>query len=362
MKTAMQPAFSSYLDGVRFLAALVVFLGHAAGVHWTGGLLWELGAYGDTCVVIFFILSGYVIAYVAETKESRWQVYGANRVARLWSVVIPALALTMAIDAAGVRIAPELYLGQPWFNGDHMTLRYLASLLMLQEAWHVDLTPGINLPFWSLSYEAFYYLLFAVLMFAPARKRFWMAALVLLAGGPLVALLFPIWWLGVVAYRLRADRRLPAWLAAVLCVGGAVFLVLSPTLRSAVGLRVMDGEVGGRYADAIAFFLHLLGVQRLLQAPLALPSWMAHAIRRIAASTFVLYLFHRPLIQLFSYVGPSEPASWARRALVIGGTLAVVACATPLCDRLQRFLRARCLRLFGDGAVGKPVAARSAGI
>lgn len=356
----MQPRFSAYLDIVRFLAAFTVFLGHAAGKYWTGGFLWPTGAYGDTCVVIFFVLSGFVIAYVTDNKERAAAVYASNRIARLWSVVIPALALTFVIDYFGVQRAPELYIGQPWFAADHPVLRYLASFFMLQEAWHIAYTPGINAPFWSLSYEAFYYLAFGLMSFYKGRGK-WLAMLaVFLVGGPLVLVLFPIWMLGVVAYRQSKTWRLsvPAAWAAFL-VGGIV-LLFSPHLRAAMDWTFMGQDVLGRYVDAAAFVLHLAGAYCLLAGKAPLPAPLGMAIKRVASTTFVLYLFHRPLIQLFSYIGAADPSSWQRRVLVIGATLAVVALATPLCERLQSHLRAWCLRLLGSKGVPGP--ARNASV
>lgn len=343
----MQPRFSAYLDIVRFLAAFTVFLGHAAGKYWTGGFLWPTGAYGDTCVVVFFVLSGFVIAYVTDHKENKASIYASNRIARLWSVVIPALALTFVIDYFGVRMAPELYIGQPWFAADHPALRYLASFFMLQEAWHISYTPGINAPFWSLSYEAFYYLAFGLMTFHKGRGK-WLAMLaVFLVGGPLVLLLFPIWMLGVFAYRQSKTWTLSAPAAWAAFLGGSVLLLLSPHLRGAMDWSFMGQDVLGRYIDAVAFVLHLAGAYCLLAGKAPLPARLGRTIKRVASTTFVLYLFHRPLLQLFSYIGPSDPSSWERRALVIGGTLVVVAIATPLCEALQSHLRAWCLRLLG---------------
>jgi len=340
----MQPKFSAYLDIVRFLAALTVFLGHAAGTNWTKGFLWQLGVYGDTCVVIFFVLSGFVIAWVAENKEGNWWTYGANRVARLWSVIIPALVLTFVIDYVGVRMAPELYLDRPWFNGDHLALRYLASLFMVHEVWHLNYTPGINLPFWSLGYEAFYYLAFGVLTFCRGYKKYLVLAALFLLGGPLMLALLPVWMSGVLAYRTCKNRSLPVPAALAVFVASGLLLLMSPTLRHAASFQWMGQDIGGRYFDAILFFANLVAAHGLFKQSAPLPPRMAHAIKKIAATTFVLYLFHRPLIQLFSYIGPADAGSWGRRVLVIGATLAIVAVATPMCEQFQRFLRALCLR------------------
>lgn len=342
----MQPKFSAYLDVVRFLAAFIVFVGHASGMNWTGGLFWQLGAYGDTCVVIFFVLSGFVIAYVVDNKENDWQVYGVNRIARLWSVVIPALVLTFVIDYFGVRMAPELYVGQPWFNGDHLGARYLASLFLVHEAWHISYAPGINQPFWSLGYEAFYYLIFGLLAFYKGRAKIALVAIVFLAGGPLVFAFFPIWMAGALAYQKRRAWKITPSAAALLFAVSLAMLAFSPAIRAAVSLKWMDQEITGRYVDAVAFFLNLVAAYNLLDRHGKVSWGMGPLIKRVAASTFVLYLFHRPLLQLFSYIGPDDAASWSRRALVLGGTVIVVVAATPLCERFQQRLRALLLQVF----------------
>ena len=346
----MPSNFSAYLDLVRFLAAMVVFLGHAAGLNWTAGFLWPLGAYGDTCVVIFFVLSGLVIAYVSDVKEHAPGDYLVSRAARLWSVVLPALALTFVVDWFGVRTAPELYLGQPWFAGDHPVLRYLASFLMLQEVWKLNLVPGINGAFWSLSYEAFYYLLFGVIFYGRQRLKWLAVAALLLLGGPVIAALFPVWGLGLLAYRLCKSRTLGTPLCMVLAITGLALLAASPFLRSLPALRfqIMGAEILGRYIDGLAFFMHLVGVHGLSRSLPRLPASAKSTISTVSATTFPLYLLHRPLIQFFSYAGPADASGWPRRVLLIGGTLLVVWFATQPIEKLRIAMRTRMLGLLAQ--------------
>lgn len=334
--------FSIYLDLVRFLAAMVVFLGHASGMLWTAGFLWELGPYGDTCVVVFFVLSGFVIAYVTDVKERTWQLYFTSRAARLWSVVVPALLLTFVIDWAGVRLAPELYFGQPWFAADHAGLRYLASLFMLQDIWRLKLVPGVNAPFWSLSYEAIYYLLFGIIFFVRTRIKWLAFGAVLLLGGPVIGALFPLWGLGFFAYRFCKRTTLPTILCGVFAVGGLLLLLASPHVRylPPAMFRIMGEEILGRYIDAGAFFLHLVGMYGLANTVPAFSPRARSAISTVAAATFPLYLLHRPLIQFFSYAGPVDASGWQRRTLVIVGTLALVFLATPLIEKFRLAIRA----------------------
>lgn len=337
----MPSFFSNYLDVIRFLAAFAVFIGHAAGMQWTGGFLWQIAAYGDTSVVVFFVLSGFVIAYVTENKESGWQTYAASRISRLWSVVIPALALTFVIDYAGVRIAPELYIGQPWYAEDQAALRYIASFLMLQEAWHLKLVPGINAPFWSLSFEAFYYLIFGLAIYMKSAWK-WPAILgAFLVGGPLITILFPIWALGVFAYKNTRRLNLSKLSSYALFLSGLLVIIASPLLRplTSTTFHVLGEMVVGRWIDATGVYFHLLGAYGLSRYIRPLPKRAQLRIGQVAATTFCLYLFHRPLIQFFSYVGPEDASNWLRRALVIGGTLLITILLFPLTEKLRVALR-----------------------
>jgi peptidoglycan/LPS O-acetylase OafA/YrhL len=340
----MPPRFSAYLDIVRFTAALTVFLGHAAGKFWTGGFLWPLGSYGDTCVVVFFVLSGFVIGYVSDTKEKHWQEYAVNRMARLWSVVLPALLLTFVIDYAGVRIAPELYIDRPWFGGDMLPLRYLASLFLVHDFWSMGLTPGINQPFWSLSFEALYYVVFGVAFFARSRWKWMAIAIALVLCGPVIAALLPIWLLGFYCYRLTRHWHPPVGISALAFLVGLGLLALSPTIHAALSSVSIQGRIVERYVDALGFLLNLVGAFGLCANGKPLPARLARSIAHIAGTTFALYLFHRPLIQMFSYLGPADPSSWTRRALVIGGSLAIIYALTPVTESLRRWLRARGMR------------------
>jgi peptidoglycan/LPS O-acetylase OafA/YrhL len=344
----MPPIFSTYLDMVRFLAAFAVFIGHAAGMQWTGGFLWQIGEYGDTCVVVFFVLSGYVIAYVVDKKEDDWQTYAASRISRLWSVVIPALALTFVIDYAGVRIAPELYIGKPWYAGDQVALRYLASILMLQEAWHLKLVPGINAPFWSLSFEAFYYLIFGLAIYFKTGWK-WVAILgSFLIAGPLITILFPVWAMGVLAYRNTTQLSLSKTSSYALFIVGLLIIIASPLLRplTSATFHVLGEIVVGRWIDAFGIYLNLLGAYGLSKYIQPLPKKIQLTITKVAATTFCLYLFHRPLIQFFSYMGPEDASGWQRRSLVIGGTLIITMLLFPLTEKLRVALRGLSLKKF----------------
>src|SRR5207253_9880977 len=108
--------YSLYLDGLRFTAALMVFFSHVGQYPFTARAGGEappawLQQYGAPAVTIFFVLSGYVIAYVVATRERDARSYTISRVSRLYSVVVAALVLTLLFDTWGAAVDPGLCAG-----------------------------------------------------------------------------------------------------------------------------------------------------------------------------------------------------------------------------------------------------------
>src|SRR4051812_33489695 len=100
---------SVYLDAVRFLAALAVFFSHVGARYFSNGFLWQAVSLGAPAVVVFFVLSGFVIGYVTERRETSGHDYVVARAARLYSVVVPTLLLTACFDWVGSQINPDAY-------------------------------------------------------------------------------------------------------------------------------------------------------------------------------------------------------------------------------------------------------------
>jgi len=92
---------SLYLDAWRLLAALIVFIGHVSGQRFTGGFLWQFGACMNEAVALFFVLSGFVIGYATARREGTAQTYAVSRLARIYSVALPALVVTFVVDTVG---------------------------------------------------------------------------------------------------------------------------------------------------------------------------------------------------------------------------------------------------------------------
>jgi peptidoglycan/LPS O-acetylase OafA/YrhL len=171
------------------VAAFSVFLEHVASYPFsrptptsTHPLLSFFGSYGHSAVIVFFVLSGYVIAYVVSTRERTAWAYSVNRISRLYSVVLPALALTCAFDALGQWVNPYVYASRTVLWKPASWQGYTSSLFFVNEFQAFDLNgavPGTNAPFWSLSFEATYYIVAGLVLFAPLRYALPLALVVL---------------------------------------------------------------------------------------------------------------------------------------------------------------------------------------
>jgi peptidoglycan/LPS O-acetylase OafA/YrhL len=107
-------------------AALLVFVGHWRNLFFQDfgqldppgvglKLFYLFTGAGHEAVLIFFVLSGCVIAHVIHTMRQRgkwsWSGYLSARLTRLWVVLIPALLLTAVWDRIGSGMGGAIYAG-----------------------------------------------------------------------------------------------------------------------------------------------------------------------------------------------------------------------------------------------------------
>lgn len=160
------------LTGLRGIAALWVFLFHVSDLMWTTGareVAGLVGAGGYLGVDIFFVLSGFILAYNygdARIHQSfrAWMRFLGKRLARIYPVHIAALLLLAAV--AVFRFA----IGQP-MSADRFTVEGLMRTLSLTEAWSIPPMKTWNIVSWSISCEWAAYLVFPLLASRALRLR-----------------------------------------------------------------------------------------------------------------------------------------------------------------------------------------------
>jgi len=334
----MNRAFSVYLDLVRFTAACLVYVYHSNQRALVEQVL-PASSYGHSAVIVFFVLSGFVIAYVTDIKERDWPTYAASRASRVYSVALPAVFLTIALDAIGRSLAPSLYTSYPF---DQIAARSGISLAMLNEVWLVSVTSFSNVPYWSICYESWYYAVFGVAMFAPAK---WVAVIILgvaLLVGPKIVLLAPIWLSGVLLYRWRRLQIQSGRSAfAILSLSIAGITAFHAVDLQSLGANVLKAAIGASLHEQLTFskfFLSDYLLTVLVVANFAAMRFLAERsrdfwvaierpVRFAAGYTFTLYLLHQPLFLFWGAVLRGDPkglANWTWVTLLTGISVVVV--------------------------------------
>ena len=337
----MPRGLSVYLDSVRFGAALVVLLSHAWEAFVPSHPLpWP----GHHAVIVFFVLSGFVVAHVASTKEKTLSSFALYRSVRILTVTVPALLISLAV---------ALFMGVHWLAAsEHVAINFL----FLGQSWSLDIMPDANQPFWSLCYEVWYYCIFAGALFprSVALKAAWISGLCLLAG-PKILLLMPCWLCGVFLYWNREKLRLTQTGALVMFFGSVAIYLLFYWFNVSVHIReflkavfphfiaeiTSSNQFAGDFLLSLVVSGNFLSVYSMNDKVLNWASRHSKFIGACAGYTLSLYLFHQPVIDFLRQVGI---VSW----LGIVPAVAIPALLAPLTEH-RRFAVRSALQAFIRG-------------
>jgi peptidoglycan/LPS O-acetylase OafA/YrhL len=334
---------SLYFDLTRVVAALLVLIGHVQ-ILMPHAL--PIQDYGHFAVICFFVLSGYVIAFVSDTKEKTGESYFVSRAARVYSVALPAIILTLFCDFVGHHVlASSVYAESP----DNMApLRVLSALTFTNEIWFQSILIFSDGPYWSLCYEVWYYAIFGAYFYLRGAVRVVTLAVLVVLAGPKMLLLFPIWLLGVALYYYKRALSIGAGTALFVASLAAIVLLAKSTLIGTINHWVLS-LVGPAATRLLAFSAHFpmdylfacavaanFFAVRSFEGRAKIGLRAAAAIRWAAASTFSLYLFHRPLLLLMTSVFASAP-TLLDPFVLIGLTLAMVVALSYFTERKKAF-------------------------
>ncbi|MGG9961986.1 acyltransferase family protein [Ferruginibacter sp. SUN106] len=193
------------LEALRGFAALYVVFFHTLPqkIYLLGINVGAIFRFGPEAVIVFFVLSGFVIKYTFERSANKtFKYYFIRRFIRLY---IPLFFIF--ILGYGLKCYSEGALADP----DWKTL--LGNIFMLQDV--ISQKPNVisaaymgNGVLWSLSYEWWFYMLFFFLSknISSDKLNKWVSIIVIVAAASYViypfivnrlAMYFAIWWIGV---------------------------------------------------------------------------------------------------------------------------------------------------------------------
>lgn len=282
------------LDLLRLLAALAVVLFH---YFFRGGITGDLDVgysavapfaiYGYLGVNLFFLISGFVIAWSAEGRS--WQEFSVARFVRLYPGFLVCMTVTFVILAiAGDRRFPT------------NISTYAANLSMFAPAFGRPTMDGV---YWSIILEIVFYGWVATLVFAGVFQR-WKLAIVAIwlaistaneffGGSGMLRMLFitsyaPFFAGGIMAQHVIAKGRCPQALVLL----AAAFLISCKTLTFPQSWMQAHYGVAISYPALVAanVAVHGIFVGAILLRSLITPSW---TVLMLGGLTYPLYLLHQ---------------------------------------------------------------------
>ena len=301
------------LDGVRGIAASVVLIHHlilaavpALALNYSTGSKANLLAgtplqvfwAGPAAVLVFFVLSGYVLSLAAARgRPFEPRGYYPSRLLRLyvpvWGAMILAALLHIAISRHAIH-------GASWWLNAHDQPFGLRSTLHSAALYHSgnDYTSVL----WSLRWEVAFSLLLPLYLYLGARwgiaGSFVAIALVAVSGSHALVHYLPVFFLGVaVAFN---QSRLPT-IGRAGSIGIAVLIACGLTADRWVGHTAISRPVMAIAAlAAVCLPLCSAPVNALLTR--RIPAWLG-------SRSFSLYLVHEPILvaTAFALHSPTLP-------------------------------------------------------
>ncbi len=303
-QTPPKSAYRMDLQILRAVAIILVMLFHLGIPHVTGGFIG---------VDIFFVLSGYFVTQTffsaaAPTFKSRALLFYDRRMRR----ILPAALFTcLAVLTAAPFLLAPVEIKELVSQTLASALGYANILFSNDKSYFVDSLFRPMLHYWSLAVEYQYYLAFPAMVFLAGKRR-WVAPFILLSSfvaclvssydspeSAFYTMPMRIWefMLGYYAFQLQGNRRLikngkifrvavpaGALIAILLCA-----LVITPKMA-------FPGWVAAIPALAV-FILLLYGFGE--SGKFIKPA--ARMLAGIGTISFSLYLWHYPVIWLFTY-------------------------------------------------------------
>jgi peptidoglycan/LPS O-acetylase OafA/YrhL len=312
------------LEAVRGAAAIYVVLGH---VIWPPAFILS---FGQEAVMLFFLLSGFVIEYSSrKTLDRGFGYYFNKRFVRIYSVLICLFIVATIIDQQPITTIN-------WWR------KLGGNLLMLQDFGTGK--PNIIVPtlfstaLWSLHYEWWFYMFYfpIVTKIKPQKQTLaigltgMIAAITYLIYPNVISRLlfyFPIWWTGVVFARAYIDRQKVTWSDAI---GPFTFLTGIAFILSIGCIQHLSS--GGKFTPGIHPFLefrHLIATLIIICATFAWQKvrWLGFKQligwgRWVAPISYALYIAHQPLLIHANYLEGTLISPIVAKVLYLCGLIA----------------------------------------
>jgi peptidoglycan/LPS O-acetylase OafA/YrhL len=330
----LTPNSSLLLDALRAVAAEAVVVGHGVGLfYYYPRPLPQPPAFPyaqEIAVVVFFLLSGFLITYATLRKPStyRFREFLIDRFARIYPALLVVLPVVFFVDRLSHALDPDRF-----DFGNSLGIKTFAANVLMLEVPQISVhlgsfaVPfGSARPLWTLAIEWWIYLGFGWFVLRHRKSlAWWLPVLVASAlipmyltvvGSPLVIM----WLLGSCLYLVLAGGRLASVRASTVAVGLVSFLAAAVLLIGRTN-QAYDLRFAALCAASLLCLVLIADGCGAQVSPR-----IASAIRIFAGYSFTLYLMHYSVLYflvLHSPIRSPQANLWVGFVLANGAALAI---------------------------------------
>ena len=334
MNTVQEKQHFYWLDAMRFIAAFMVLLSHARNTFFPAYC--DLPAdqhnivtmaitmfcrMGHEAVIIFFILSGFLVGGrgFERIKNGTMNVkgYSIDRISRIYPPLIAAIAFYFITSL----IIPDTPYSWSVAIGNLFNLQGIIFESLIS-------------PFWSLSYEVWFYVVFGSLAYALMSTKsrgkligfcfFALSVSVFTMGLKMHYLL--VWMMGAVAYVIRPQKGnvlILIFSFIAFCVGVLLWQLSKDT-------NTLQVAISGTNKELLLIFISAMTCLFIQQIILFKPTQKANvfieqALGKMARFSYTLYLSHRIVfLWIVAYVFPEASCSFSLIGIFKFGCIIII--------------------------------------
>lgn len=300
-----------WLDAIRFIAAFMVLFSHSRNdffLPWADlpledrgvgtFIFYTLGRLGHEAVIVFFVLSGFLVGGVGLKRifsnNFNTSSYAIDRIVRILLPLISAIILFVFVS---------LLLGNPI-----SIITIIGNLFSLQGICVNSLVS----PFWSLSYEVWFYIFIGSIGFIVSQKdyRSKFKGLILFS---IVVTMFVcglkahyllIWMMGAIAY-LSRPQKFNKWIFLLSIIGFFFSVALWQMSSDSNSLTLMFKIGNKEFIEVIMSLFFCLFIQHiiLVKPENKISCFIETRLGKLACFSYTQYLCHRIIfLPIYRYI------------------------------------------------------------
>lgn len=299
-----------WLDALRFIAAFMVLFSHTRNdffLPWgelpseqhnpISLVFYFLGRLGHEAVIVFFVLSGFLVGGRGFERIQKGDFRIANYLIDRFSRIYPPLLITILFYfITCIFIDTE--------NWDWAVA--FCNLLNLQGICCKSLVS----PFWSLSYEWWFYLVLATIGLIATRKRK-MAGFLLFVITTSIFIVnimklhyLLIWIIGAISYLTRPDKK-NIWVLCSSFIGILVGIILWQISTDSNSIQIAFKIENSKIIEVFLATMVAIFVQQIIlyEPKNNFVHYIEYNLGRLAIFSYTLYLAHRVVLMwVFKFI------------------------------------------------------------